>query len=119
MLQNDLYTIIEKQGNAVKIRLLSSSAIYQGHFPGSPVTPGVCQVGMIAELLGTCFGKNVTLREIKNLKFMEVLRPEPSVEPVVVFEKMDEADKNLSVRGKVTVGERTVTKFSLGFEKQS
>jgi 3-hydroxyacyl-[acyl-carrier-protein] dehydratase len=119
MLQNDLYTIIEKQDNAVKIRLLSSSAIYQGHFPGSPVTPGVCQVGMIAELLWTCFGKNVTLREIKNLKFMEVLRPEPSVEPVVVFEKMDEADKNLSVRGKVTVGERTVTKFSLGFEKQS
>lgn len=119
MLQNDLYTIIEQKDNIVKIRLLPSSAIYQGHFPGSPVTPGVCQVGMITELLGTCFGKNVTLREIKNLKFMEVLRPEPSMELVVMFEKMEEVDKKLSVRGKVTVGERTVTKFSLGFEIQS
>ena len=119
MLQHNLYTIIETTGNAVKIRLLPESAIYEGHFPGNPVTPGVCQVGIVEELLGTCFGKQVTLREIKNLKFMEVLRPEPQVEPVVVFEKMEEEDNRLAVRGKVTVGERIVTKYSLVFEIQS
>ena len=119
MLQNDIYTIIEKHDNAVKIRLLPSSAIYQGHFPGSPVTPGVCQVGMIAELLGTCFGKNVTLREIKNLKFIKVLRPEPSVNTAFVFEKMEDAGNQLSIRGKLTVEERIVTKFSLVFEIES
>ena len=119
MLQHNLYTIIETTDNTVKIRLLPGSAIYQGHFPGNPITPGVCQVGIVEELLETCFGKQVTLREIKNLKFMEVLRPEPMVEPMFVFEKMEEEDNRLAVRGKVTVGERIVTKYSLIFEIQS
>ncbi|MBQ6155957.1 MAG: beta-hydroxyacyl-ACP dehydratase [Bacteroidales bacterium] len=119
MLQNDLYTIIETAGNTVKIKLLPESAIYQGHFPGNPITPGVCQVGIVEELLRTCFGKKVTLREIKNLKFIEVLRPEPSVNTAFVFEKMEDAGNQLSIRGKLTVEERIVTKFSLVFEIES
>lgn len=115
-LYNDIYTIIEKRDNVVKIRLLPESAIYRAHFPGNPITPGVCQVGIVEELVGKCVGKNVRLLEIKNLKFMDVLRPEPSVEPVVVFEKMEEADNRLSVRGRVTVEEKVFTKFSLVFE---
>ena len=116
MLYNDIYTIIEKHDNAVKIRLLPESAIYRAHFPGNPITPGVCQVGIVEELVRTCFGKDVRLVEIKNLKFMDVLRPEPSVEPVVVFEKMEEMDNRLAVRGKLAVGEKVFTKFSLVFE---
>jgi len=116
MLYNDIYTIIEKHDNAVKIRLLPESAIYRAHFPGNPITPGVCQVGIVEELVRTCFGKDVRLVEIKNLKFMDVLRPEPSVETVVVFEKMEETDNRLAVRGKLAVGEKVFTKFSLVFE---
>jgi 3-hydroxyacyl-[acyl-carrier-protein] dehydratase len=116
MLYNDIYTIIEKHDNAVKIRLLPESAIYRAHFPGNPITPGVCQVGIVEGLVRTCFGKDVRLVEIKNLKFMDVLRPEPSVEPVVVFEKMEETDNRLAVRGKLAVGEKVFTKFSLVFE---
>ena len=116
MLEHELYNIVGKEYNAVCIRLNPESAIFKGHFPGNPITPGVCRVGIVEELVRTCFGKDVRLVEIKNLKFMDVLRPELSVEPVVVFEKMEEMDNRLSVRGRVTVEEKVFTKYSLVFE---
>ena len=71
-LKNHLYTIVEtdKQGNlqqkcqevlssrsntSFRLRLNPEHFIYQAHFPGEPVTPGVCilQIGkeLLAELL--------------------------------------------------------------------
>ena len=56
ILQNELYTIVETGDNVARIRLLPECAIYQGHFPGNPVTPGVCQVGIVEELAGMICG---------------------------------------------------------------
>ena len=115
-LNNDIYTIIEKHDNAVTIRLLPESAIFKGHFPGNPITPGVCQVGIIGELLETMCGRKLTLCEVKNLKFVEVLKPDVTEEVCITFEKVED-DGNILVAKGIVSSEATVfTKFSLVFE---
>ncbi len=116
MLYNDIYTIIEKHDNIVKIRLLPESAIYRAHFPGNPITPGVCQVGIIGELLETMCGRKLTLREVKNLKFVEVLKPDITEGACITFEKIEEDGGRLVAKGTVSSETTVFTKFSLVFE---
>ena len=116
MLQNELYTVVEIGGNTATIRLLAESAIYQAHFPGNPITPGMCQVGIVGELLETMRGRRLELREVKNLKFMEVLKPGFVSDVVITFDKMEEDDARLAVKGTFVSESRTYTKFSLVFE---
>ena len=54
-LKNNLYTIVSKEGVGLMvsytIKLIPSCVIYQAHFPGEPITPGVCIVQMAKELI--------------------------------------------------------------------
>ena len=47
-----MFTILEDKGQEVKIRLNPDHEIYRAHFPGNPITPGVCIVQIISEVLG-------------------------------------------------------------------
>lgn len=116
MLEHELFTIVDKTDNCATIRLLPESGIFKAHFPGNPITPGVCQVGIIGELLETMHGRRLELREVKNLKFVEVLKPGSVGEVVVAFDKMEEDDGRLAAKGTVTSESKTYTKFSLVFE---
>lgn len=96
MLLDDFYTVIEMvdsggpsgpgPGNQVKKFMFSVSlnpdhAVYQGHFPGNPVVPGVCQVQMIRELTSLVLKKDVMLSQADNIKFLSIIRPSDS--PVI------------------------------------
>ena len=118
MLEHELYTIIENNDNAVRIRLRPESEIFKGHFPGNPITPGVCQVGMIEELAGKICGCRLSLREVKTLKYTDILRP--SVEDVEVrFDKLEEAEGEVTAKGTVVSCGQVFTKFSLIFAKEA
>ena len=115
-LKNELYTIVDKTDNSVTIRLLPESGIFKAHFPGNPITPGVCQVGIVGEVLETMRGRGLELREVKNLKFVEVLKPGSVGEVVITFDKMEEDDGRLAAKGTVASESKIYTKFSLVFE---
>lgn len=116
ILQNELYTIVETGDNVAKIRLLPESAIYKAHFPGNPITPGVCQVGIVEELAGMICGSGLHLKEVKLLKYTDILRP--SAEDVEVrFDKLDEEGEEVLAKGTLTSEGRVFTKFSLVFGK--
>ena len=64
MLEGILYTLVEKNEDSAKVKLLPDSPIYAAHFPGYPITPGVTLVQMALE----CMGKKMTgARDIKFL----------------------------------------------------
>ncbi|MBR3096653.1 MAG: hydroxymyristoyl-ACP dehydratase, partial [Bacteroidales bacterium] len=52
MLRGILYDIVTVDGSGVTLRLLPESPVYKGHFPGYPITPGVCLVEMALEAIG-------------------------------------------------------------------
>ena len=55
-LENDFFTIeniisVDGEPREVELNLNTSHWVYDAHFPGNPVTPGVCLVQMAAEIL--------------------------------------------------------------------
>lgn len=116
-LRDELYTVTDRQADSsgkmvYTLRLNAGHFIYQAHFPGQPITPGVCIVQIAKELMEDHTGKPLTIQTVKNVKFLAVLSP---VEiPVVTFEIDSSLSShlfpvNIQVRG----GGQTLAKISM------
>ena len=49
--------------------------IYQAHFPGNPITPGVCIIQIVKELLEVQLKCKLFLKKVNNAKFLNVINP--------------------------------------------
>lgn len=80
MLLNNFFTFTDLQadGNMVKtnITLNASHPIFQGHFPGQPVLPGVCMMQVVKEVLEAHINKKTKLLKAAELKFLAFVRPD-------------------------------------------
>lgn len=65
------------------VRLNAGHPVYAAHFPGNPVTPGVCIIQMVEELAEVWLERPLALRAAKRIKFLNVIDPVSS--PVVRF----------------------------------
>jgi len=79
MLHNDFFKINaldfdENEINA-NISLKHDHVIFDGHFPGNPVTPGVIQMQIVKEILEVYFEKKLQLQSMGRCKFLNVLSP--------------------------------------------
>src|ERR1700712_2521832 len=50
--------------------------IFEGHFPGSPVVPGVCMMQIVKEILENALGKELNLKKADHMKFLSILNPD-------------------------------------------
>ena len=57
------------------IRLDASHFIYAAHFPGAPITPGVCVIQIARELIEEELKQKLMIRRVKNVKFLKVISP--------------------------------------------
>ena len=92
MLQGILYETIAVDSTGATIRLLPESPVYQGHFPGYPITPGVCLVEIALELIAEMadqvghdegevgHDERVRLVGAKNIKFTNPIIPSEATE---------------------------------------
>ena len=85
MLQGILYETIAVDAAGATVRLLPESPVYRGHFPGYPITPGVCLVEIALELIAEMAGQaghdgKVRLVAAKNIKFTSPIIPTPGTE---------------------------------------
>lgn len=96
--------------------------IYKAHFPGQPVTPGVCILQMIQELLSVEIGNNLYIKSIKNVKFISMISPLTDSRVSVLFSSVSEEEGGIKVQGMVTRPDNTADvflKFSLFLVKES
>lgn len=52
------------------------SAVYAGHFPDRPITPGVCMIGAVVELLSQAAGHPLRLAKVNNTKYLSMMTPD-------------------------------------------
>jgi 3-hydroxyacyl-[acyl-carrier-protein] dehydratase len=79
MLKDTFYTIenilkVELE-TTYSIRLNADHEIFVGHFPENPITPGVVQMEIVKELVGTTLNKILKLDTMSNCKFLAILNP--------------------------------------------
>ena len=79
MLMNDFFTIskLEKEGFEVKAELIINAdhKIFEGHFPGHPVVPGVCMMQMVKEIIEKVIGEKTNLVRAGEMKFLAIIDP--------------------------------------------
>lgn len=121
MLKDNFYTLQETSTDTdgcyvCKVRWNASHEIYQVHFKGNPITPGVCIVQIGKELSEWLNGYLLMITEIKNLKFLNVIIPHefPEVNFQLAF-TCNEEDKTLSAKILVFSGEMIFAKCSILF----
>ncbi len=123
VLQDNLYTILSQQqedGHHVfHLRLHPEWPIYKSHFPGHPITPGVCIVQTVQELLQRLMHRHLTLVQAKNVKYLAIISPEETTELTVTFSLIEEQpDGSLKLQAQVASGETLCTKLSLTFKEE-
>lgn len=119
-LKNNLYKIIGIDHDAVKaqIELQRDCVIYKAHFPGQPITPGVCIIQMATELLEEISGWTLSLKEVVNAKFLSVINPDKTVYCSYQFQKLTElADNRIKVSVIVSDESTVYAKLSLIYAK--
>ena len=76
--------------------------IYKAHFPGQPVTPGVCILQMLQELLSHQEDKQLFIKNIKNAKFISVMSPVTDSRVSVVFTAVTAEEGGVKAQGVVS-----------------
>lgn len=118
-LKNDFYTVKEKTTAENKIiaviELNASHKIYEGHFPGQPIVPGVCQMQILKEFLEEAMGKKLQAGQGDNIKFTGMIIPDKN--PMVNIEiSYQDKDGMLAADAKFYSGEIIFTKYKGKFK---
>lgn len=119
MLQNSFYKIVNmdsgQQDCTAMICLNREHEIYKAHFPGQPVTPGVCQIQIVTEILALQLNEEVYLSDIKNVKYMAVISPEEVSELTVDIQLKAREQDSCKVNALFRSGEQIFSKMSMTY----
>lgn len=114
-LTDDLFIIREHSDNQYGIELQPECRIYKAHFPGMPITPGVCIIQIAVELLADLLGYDVALTEVVNAKFLKVINPLEDSSVDYIFKKVttNPDDNAIKALVQVTKGDVVYTKLTI------
>lgn len=120
-LKNSLYNIINSEPTAKGVRfdiqLNPEHTIYQAHFPGQPITPGVCIVQIAVELLEEHLNAALQLKTAKNVKFLSVISPCENKCISYELQNISEEDGMVKWQTVVTSSQNNFAKLSLVCQK--
>lgn len=91
----------------------ADSEIYRAHFPGQPITPGVCIVQTAKELLDQYLDYETELSGVKNAKFLSVIVPEDGKTFTYSLKKITTEEATTKCQIVVTSGEAIYAKMSI------
>ena len=89
--------------------------IYQAHFPGNPITPGVCIIQIIKELLIEIKQRNLFLKKADNVKFLNVINPLENREITLSISISSNEEDRYKINAVVYDNEKRFAKLSMLF----
>lgn len=117
MLLKDFYNIIsieniDIQKNRVSIVINKNHEIFKGHFPETPVLPGVCTLQIIKELAENITNQKLVLQKLVNVKFLTLMNPEVNSNLVLELEIITTDDSLIKVKNTTIFNETIALKMS-------
>lgn len=106
-MKEHLYTIIHKEGNVSQgsttheIELNINHSVFKGHFPEQPVLPGVCQIGIITDLLESTSDTSLELVQSKNIKFLKMIDPRIMKKLVIETKILENEGGNIKISSNI------------------
>lgn len=98
-LKDKFYKVTKEEKNdtgaTYTVAILPDCNVYDGHFPGNPVCPGVCNMELILECAMMLTGRQLHYSAIKQCRLTAIATPEVSPE-VTVSVSVDEGNTILA-----------------------
>mgnify|MGYP006388634501 CR=1 FL=1 len=112
-----LYSIVSdspmENGHDFELRLNPEHFIYQAHFPGEPITPGVCIMQIAVELLEAAMKTPLALTCVKNIKFLKIISPKELAQVSYSLQKITKEEGEVKAQVVVSAGNDIYAKLSL------
>jgi len=107
MLMKDYYKmkeVLKKEDGTIlfHITLQADCEVYKGHFPGEPVSPGVCNIQMIKECAEQTLEKPLLLNNLQQCRLTTLVTPlsYPQMEVTIHLEEKGDVYKLKATLGK-------------------
>ena len=120
MLLNKLYTLVKQESENGKVTATitfnRAHPIFEGHFPGHPVVPGVCMIQILREVMEIEVGARLRITFGDNLKFLSIINPDEhkEVETQITYSA---SGSSVNINASLVGGPVTFFKFKGTFEK--
>ncbi|MBP7781042.1 MAG: hypothetical protein KA051_02815 [Paludibacteraceae bacterium] len=106
----DNYFYIEKQEKDEEdflflVRLNTEHPIFNGHFPGNPISPGVCNIQMIKECAERIMGCQLRLDNIKQCKFSNLIIPSSELRITISIRLQQIEGDRIKLHGIISTGD--------------
>jgi len=109
--------IVRDSIQTTSITLNPDNDVFKGHFPGNPVTPGVCMLQIIKELTENRVGYSLLMKKASNVKFMAVINPDKTPNLISTNEFKDTLDE-IKVKSTFKYDDTVALKVVVTFIKQ-
>ena len=115
LFEGKLYTIVTMEGKGeilnASVLIMRDHPVFDGHFPGNPVLPGVCTLQIAGELLSKYLDQKLILIKSDNIKFMSLVIPTGNTILNYEISLSQQLENVLSVKCAVTSNEVDVLKM--------
>jgi len=122
MLLKDFYSIdaltnTEGKKYVAEITINKNHEVFKGHFPGNPVTPGVCMLQIIKEITQQVIDNPITMISASNIKFMALINPEVNSKLKLELDITETDDAKVKVKNTTMFNDTVALKLSCIYSK--
>lgn len=115
MLNNSFFHIVdttsEGDNHHFQVSINAEHSIFEGHFPGQPVVPGVFSLQMIKECLEMAVKKRVCFNIISTCKFYSLIVPSDRLLNVTI------QVNNCSIQSSIHQGDEVMLKLKANYQE--
>ena len=104
------FKILDDGRLTAKARFLPEFIGFKGHFENQPILPGICQLELVRAVVARGLGQQLTLLQVKSVKFLHVVKPGEEIELKV---KINNCADTLIVDATVNCGANKMAKIKL------
>jgi len=124
MLLKDFYTIksIDKKDDhnyVVVLFINEKHEVFNGHFPGNPIMPGVCMMQIIKELTEQLTETTLVMQSLSNVKFMALINPNVNPELKLELNITTTEEDLVKVKNTTYFGETVALKLGSVYKKMT
>ncbi len=122
MVLKDFYKVLseEKTGDSkhtITILVNKNHEVFNGHFPGNPIMPGVCMIQIIKELTESITKSSLMIQTLTNVKFMALINPETNPELRLELDITSTGDNLVKVKNTTYFNDTVALKLSNAYKK--
>jgi len=115
---NDFYQSTDWQASeqslSCKLVFEPTHPIFQGHFPGHPVVPGVVSIAIVRELLEKALGYQLDLVQASTVKFLALMGPDHQPDVTIQWKLLDDG---IQASAMLVDGTQNVLKMNAVYRK--